>query len=109
MATSRAGFRLYHSLRPKRFLFPRPIGRRFQSVDAAQSQPTQSTLQRLWNSPVGMKTVHFWFDPNISSLSFINHANEYRAPVMKVGSLEAVCSSLTHRCSAVGSGVSRDQ
>ena len=108
MATSRVGSRLYHSLRPKRPFFARPIGRRFQSADASQSQPTQSTLQRLWNSPVGMKTVHFWLDPDFP-LSFINHANQYRAPVMKVGSLEAVCSSLTHRYSAVGSGISGGQ
>ena len=32
--------------------------RRFQSTDAAAAQ--QSFLQRSWNSPIGIKTVHFW-------------------------------------------------
>ncbi|KAE8146772.1 UPF0041-domain-containing protein [Aspergillus avenaceus] len=36
----------------------RRFGARFQSSDAAAEQ--QSTFQRLWNSPVGVKTVHFW-------------------------------------------------
>ncbi|KAI9863166.1 MAG: Mitochondrial pyruvate carrier 2 [Trichoglossum hirsutum] len=39
--------------------FGRPIGRRFQTVDAATT-PKQSAFQRLWNSPIGVKTVHFW-------------------------------------------------
>ncbi|KAN0067125.1 Uncharacterized protein family (UPF0041) domain containing protein [Elaphomyces granulatus] len=37
--------------------------RRFQSTDAgasAHEQQHQSAFQRLWNSPVGLKTVHFW-------------------------------------------------
>ncbi|BAE60189.1 hypothetical protein BDV35DRAFT_387465 [Aspergillus flavus] len=34
-------------------------GRRFQTSDAAAAEP-QSVFQRLWNSPVGVKTVHFW-------------------------------------------------
>jgi len=35
-------------------------GRRWQST-AAPAEPIQQTLaQRLWNSPVGVKTVHFW-------------------------------------------------
>ncbi|EEP78738.1 conserved hypothetical protein [Uncinocarpus reesii 1704] len=32
--------------------------RRFQSTEAAAEK--QSFLQRSWNSPVGLKTVHFW-------------------------------------------------
>ncbi|PYH46039.1 mitochondrial pyruvate carrier family protein [Aspergillus saccharolyticus JOP 1030-1] len=34
-------------------------GFRFQSSDAAAAEQ-QSFFQRLWNSPVGVKTVHFW-------------------------------------------------
>ncbi|TPX20274.1 hypothetical protein DIZ76_016162 [Coccidioides immitis] len=34
-------------------------GRRFQSTEAA-AETKQSFLQRSWNSPVGVKTVHFW-------------------------------------------------
>jgi len=35
--------------------------RRFQSTDAGtSSEQQQSKFQRLWNSPVGIKTVHFW-------------------------------------------------
>ena len=29
-------------------------------TDAAAA-PAQSTLSRMWNSPIGVKTVHFWF------------------------------------------------
>lgn len=40
---------------------PQAHTRRFQSTDAgASSEQQQSTFQRLWNSPVGLKTVHFW-------------------------------------------------
>jgi hypothetical protein len=37
-------------------------GQRFQSSDATGSAGTQhqSTFQRMWNSPIGLKTVHFW-------------------------------------------------
>lgn len=35
--------------------------RRFQSTEAGSSAaPPQSFLQRSWNSPIGVKTVHFW-------------------------------------------------
>ncbi|KAL8938538.1 MAG: hypothetical protein Q9216_003842 [Gyalolechia sp. 2 TL-2023] len=40
--------------------FRRPIGPRFQTTEATPTTPNQSTFQRLWNSPVGVKTVHFW-------------------------------------------------
>ncbi|KAI9670929.1 MAG: hypothetical protein M1817_003814 [Caeruleum heppii] len=40
---------------------PVRISRRAQSTDAsAAAGPAQSTLSRLWNSPIGVKTVHFW-------------------------------------------------
>lgn len=34
-------------------------GFRFQSSEAGTAEK-QSTFQRLWNSPIGVKTVHFW-------------------------------------------------
>lgn len=36
-----------------------PLQRRWQTV-AAETAPQQTAMQRLWNSPVGPKTVHFW-------------------------------------------------
>ncbi|KAL1970202.1 hypothetical protein VTN77DRAFT_5362 [Rasamsonia byssochlamydoides] len=65
--SSRVGLRFFHNSRaafrhatvaPRRPAFQ---GRRFQSTDAgAAAGDQQSTFQRLWNSPVGIKTVHFW-------------------------------------------------
>jgi hypothetical protein len=43
----------------------RNAGRRFQSTasDAQQaSQQTQSWFRRMMDSPVGLKTVHFWYE-----------------------------------------------
>lgn len=34
-------------------------GRRYQSTSAGEAAP-QSWFARMWNSPVGFKTVHFW-------------------------------------------------
>ncbi|OJJ55876.1 hypothetical protein ASPSYDRAFT_48140 [Aspergillus sydowii CBS 593.65] len=62
MSTSRVGFRFFQNSRAAfREAFRRPgaQGRRFQTSDAASAEQ-QSTFQRLWNSPVGVKTVHFW-------------------------------------------------
>ncbi|KAE8132618.1 hypothetical protein BDV38DRAFT_260594 [Aspergillus pseudotamarii] len=59
--SSRVGLRFFENTRAafrnaqRRF----GAGRRFQSSDAAAAEQ-QSTFQRLWNSPVGVKTVHFW-------------------------------------------------
>lgn len=66
MPTSRIGLRFFQNsraaFRNATGPFRRP-GFRFQSSEAgaaaAESQP-QSVFQRLWNSPVGVKTVHFW-------------------------------------------------
>ncbi|KAH0538223.1 hypothetical protein FGG08_005192 [Glutinoglossum americanum] len=55
----RPAFRLFKVSRAARMPFGRPIGRRFQTVDATAT-PKQSALLRLWNSPIGLKTVHFW-------------------------------------------------
>jgi hypothetical protein len=63
MSTSRVGLRFFQNSRAAfRSAFRRPggYGRRFQSSDAAAAEQ-QSTFQRMWNSPVGLKTVHFWY------------------------------------------------
>ena len=57
--TSRAGLRYFQSARLSRTFAKRPLGRRHQSADAT-SVRTEGIFQRLWNSPVGVKTVHFW-------------------------------------------------
>ena len=50
-----------HFARTARTGFSRkPLGRRLQTTDATAA-PSQGTFQRLWNSPVGVKTVHFWY------------------------------------------------
>ncbi|KAI9933912.1 hypothetical protein ASPWEDRAFT_35885 [Aspergillus wentii DTO 134E9] len=65
--SSRVGFRFLNNARAAfrntagPFRRPGAQGRRFQSSDAgASTAEQQSTFQRLWNSPVGVKTVHFW-------------------------------------------------
>ncbi|KAI0173655.1 UPF0041-domain-containing protein [Hypoxylon sp. FL1284] len=40
--------------------FPRQTGRRFASSTTTPEAASQSWFQRMWNSPVGLKTVHFW-------------------------------------------------
>lgn len=63
--SSRVGFRFVNNTR---FAFRNATGPfrrtgaqgfRFQSSEAGAAEQ-QSTFQRLWNSPVGVKTVHFW-------------------------------------------------
>ncbi|KAI1212558.1 UPF0041-domain-containing protein [Annulohypoxylon truncatum] len=39
--------------------FPQ-TGRRFASTATNSEAASQSWFQRMWNSPVGLKTVHFW-------------------------------------------------
>jgi len=65
--SSRVGFRFFNNarfaFRNASAPFRRPGGQgwRFQSSDAgAGAAEQQSTFQRMWNSPVGVKTVHFW-------------------------------------------------
>ncbi|EGS22954.1 uncharacterized protein CTHT_0014330 [Thermochaetoides thermophila DSM 1495] len=48
---ARPAFRARHFFRPKY------NGARFQSTAA---NPEEPWLKRMWNSPVGLKTVHFW-------------------------------------------------
>ncbi|KKK27156.1 UPF0041 domain protein [Aspergillus rambellii] len=61
MSSPRVGLRFFQNSRAAfRSAFRRPgaQGRRFQTSDATAEQ--QSAFQRIWNSPVGVKTVHFW-------------------------------------------------
>lgn len=44
-------------------------GRRFQSSEAGETSQSQSTFQRMWNSPIGVKTVHFWYVGCVSGIS----------------------------------------
>lgn len=55
----RAGFRLLQSGRISCAFIRNATGRRYQTGDATAA-PTEGIVQRLWNSPVGVKTVHFW-------------------------------------------------
>ncbi|KAI9697448.1 MAG: hypothetical protein M1836_004726 [Candelina mexicana] len=64
--SARPALRLFQTSRTARIPFRKPLGHRFQSTEATPT-PSQNIFQRLWHSPVGVKTVHFW------------------APVMKVG------------------------
>ncbi|KAI2012617.1 hypothetical protein LOZ39_000553 [Ophidiomyces ophidiicola] len=62
--SSRFGLRFFQSSKAAFHNASSPLrrhilrNRRFQSTEATAEK--QSFLQRSWNSPVGMKTVHFW-------------------------------------------------
>jgi len=62
--SSRVGLRFFYNSRAAFRNASAPFRgymRRFQTTDAgASAEQQQSTFQRLWNSPVGIKTVHFW-------------------------------------------------
>ncbi|EAW08805.1 mitochondrial pyruvate carrier family protein [Aspergillus clavatus NRRL 1] len=67
MSSSRVGLRFFQNARASfrnaygPFRRPGAQGRRFQSADAGSaSSEQQSAFKRMWNSPVGLKTVHFW-------------------------------------------------
>lgn len=50
------------AFRARQFFF-RPKqggGARFQST-AAGGEAAESWAKRMWNSPIGLKTVHFWY------------------------------------------------
>ncbi|KAI4865214.1 UPF0041-domain-containing protein [Hypoxylon rubiginosum] len=40
--------------------FSRQTGRRFASTTATGEAASQTWFKRMWNSPIGLKTVHFW-------------------------------------------------
>ncbi len=54
---ARPAFRARQFFRPKQH-----SGARFQSTTAGEAAP-ESFAKRMWNSPVGVKTVHFWYVP----------------------------------------------
>ncbi|KAL8701311.1 MAG: hypothetical protein Q9201_004982 [Fulgogasparrea decipioides] len=60
--------------------FRRPCGRRYQTTEAAPAAPAQGTFQRLWNSPVGVKTVHFWAPVMKWALVLAGISDFYRPP-----------------------------
>lgn len=43
----------------------RQAGRRFQST-AAPGAAQESWVKKMWDSPVGLKTVHFWYALSLS-------------------------------------------
>ncbi|KAL9110501.1 MAG: hypothetical protein Q9187_008045 [Circinaria calcarea] len=57
--STRTGFRLLQISRVARGKPNRAIGCKYQTTGAAPNTPAQSLVQRLWHSPVGVKTVHF--------------------------------------------------
>ncbi|KAL2131625.1 hypothetical protein VTI74DRAFT_4809 [Chaetomium olivicolor] len=49
------------AFRARQFFFrPKQTNARFQSTAAGEGAPSESWAKRMWNSPVGLKTVHFW-------------------------------------------------
>ncbi|CRG86324.1 Mitochondrial pyruvate carrier 3 [Talaromyces islandicus] len=62
MSSSRVGFRFFNNSRAafRNFRQNGSKGFRFSSSEASAAGVEQTTFQRLWNSPVGVKTVHFW-------------------------------------------------
>lgn len=67
MSTSRVGFRFFQNTRTAfrnayaPFRRPGAQGRRFQSSEAGDAAQHQNPFQRLWSSPIGIRTVHFWY------------------------------------------------
>ncbi|KAL4977949.1 hypothetical protein BDW66DRAFT_131392 [Aspergillus desertorum] len=103
MSSSRVGFRFFQNSRAAfRTAFRRPgaQGRRFQTSDAASEQ--QSAFQRLWNSPVGVKTVHFWA-PVMKWALVIAGISDFQRPAEKLsltqnGALMATGAIWTRWC-----------
>ncbi|KAL8953029.1 MAG: hypothetical protein Q9222_001079 [Ikaeria aurantiellina] len=80
--SARVGLRLNQCTRQfaRTSPFRRPNARRYQTTEAAPTAPTQSTLQRVWNSPVGVKTVHFWAPVMKWGLVLAGISDFYRPP-----------------------------
>ncbi|OCL13915.1 UPF0041 domain protein, partial [Glonium stellatum] len=56
--SSRPSYRLFQA---SRNLFRQPLlRRRIQTAAPSEAEASQSGFAKLWNSPVGPKTVHFW-------------------------------------------------
>jgi mitochondrial pyruvate carrier 2 len=70
MSSSRLGLRFFANSRAafrNSFRQNGSKGFRFQSTEAsAAGAEPQSVFQKMWNSPVGVKTVHFWYTHTLS-------------------------------------------
>ncbi|KAL4958170.1 hypothetical protein BDW69DRAFT_154776 [Aspergillus filifer] len=103
MSGSRVGLRFFQNSRAAfRQAFRRPGAqeRRWQTSGAASEQ--QSTFQRLWNSPVGVKTVHFWA-PVMKWALVIAGISDFQRPAEKLsltqnGALTATGAIWTRWC-----------
>ncbi|KAL8664778.1 MAG: hypothetical protein Q9202_002781 [Teloschistes flavicans] len=83
--SSRAGIRLSQFSRhfARASPFRRAPARRYQTteaVPASPAAPAQGTVSRLWNSPVGAKTVHFWAPVMKWALVIAGISDLYRPP-----------------------------
>lgn len=58
----RPGSRIFSAFRP---FFRQPLHRRGVNTAAGAEEAGQSKFGKFWNSPVGPKTVHFWYDPSL--------------------------------------------
>ncbi|KAI5867408.1 hypothetical protein GGS23DRAFT_548258 [Durotheca rogersii] len=75
-AASRAVFRRNFSRGGRRFASTASAG------DAAAAQP-QTWFQRMWNSPIGLKTVHFWA-PVMKWVLVLAGISDFARPVEKL-------------------------
>ncbi|KAJ5484842.1 mitochondrial pyruvate carrier 2 [Penicillium diatomitis] len=100
MSSSRVGFRFLNNTRfafrnaSAPFRRPGAKGFRFQSSEAGTAEQ-QSTFQRMWNSPVGVKTVHFWA-PVMKWALVIAGISDFNRPAEKL--------SLTQNCALMATG-----
>ncbi|KAJ5263352.1 mitochondrial pyruvate carrier 2 [Penicillium angulare] len=98
--SSRLGFRFLNNtrfaFRNGSGPFRRQAGQgfRFQSSEAGAGEQ-QSTFQRMWNSPVGVKTVHFWA-PVMKWALVIAGISDFQRPAEKL--------SLTQNAALMGTG-----
>ncbi|MCJ1486039.1 Mitochondrial pyruvate carrier 2 [Schaereria dolodes] len=81
--SSGAAFRLIRVSRAIRTPFRRPLGRRHQTTGALSDAQAESLGKRLWNSPVGVKTVHFWA-PVMKWALVIAGASDFWRPAEKL-------------------------
>ncbi|KAJ5607758.1 hypothetical protein N7537_004377 [Penicillium hordei] len=98
--SSRVGFRFVNNARfafrnaSAPFRRPGAQGFRWQSSEAGAGEQ-QNAFQRLWNSPVGMKTVHFWA-PVMKWCLVIAGISDFARPAEKL--------SLTQNAALMGTG-----
>ncbi|KAJ5439058.1 mitochondrial pyruvate carrier 2 [Penicillium daleae] len=100
MSSSRVGFRFLNNARfafrnaSAPFRRPGAQGFRFQSSEAGAAEQ-QSAFQRMWNSPIGVKTVHFWA-PVMKWALVIAGISDFNRPAEKL--------SLTQNCALMATG-----